>query len=967
MRNGSSFYVKEFSLKKTLRIASLIVVIYLIREYFYRAVSKFIIAPFGIDQIKQSTDLDVLALFIICGCLFRIIFLLFWKKQRPSVNSWINIGLITAGYLLIIRLPNVFTFVSIKLVPSIAYLDIALFAFLFFITKFRYYSYIKLTDSIRGFIEDDFNPEKNADILGRKQYATQVGLKILGTSPLEKAFVIAINSPWGFGKSGFLLLIEQFFQEKRSSEFVLNAIRYSSVLDVIEIHNLFTRQQDVIIVRYNPWKNFDNRKVVQDFFDELSTAISKYDSQLSQKVKSYAAFLNKLDESIFAKVIELAIDAFQSEQTLLQLFEEINISIKRIQKRIIVFVDDLDRLTGDELVDILKLIRNTGNFANTFFILAYDHNYVLNTIDKQNLISFKEEYLHKIVQLEVVLPIFKRNILLQFLEQQIREYSNYDFDKIRFAINEISTISVLRNPAPGTSQSNPELIAEYFFRLQEMDDSLIFAIFRNPRDVVRFVNSFKLSFDAIGAVADVYEIILLEILKVKYLSIYQLVSNKRFLKVVDQKYDLDDDEFDRFMNENTVKLININVADVATLKVLLRSIFNPQRKIYFRSVKYPIYFDIYFTYQSPKLFQLKDIEEAIRSRDIDKIIGVIDESVKTDTVADLRNFVDSQTEFGQKSDFETILKVLFYIAKYGYKEKGYHTVFQVRSMLRNKSVIDRFYKNTPDELSNLLLSILKDNRYDLVTRSEIAWDELYKIVNKDEQIDGNLLINNKEELQRILLQCFKEKINLANGFEPDIFSFYIKNLENIELGTRRIIITADANHVMHEFIKKFSYDYFKYYFLRKHPEPASDGQYFHLDPFILYYFNNQWDEIYKQLQSVRPNFQRSNDERAFYNFLNDALILAKSNLNEKFLIKDKDRITLAENVLSKRDIRLKFVVPSGKIASINKVVDDIRRLRGVLNVEENESDSGTRYLNVIISEDADQNAITGSIEGILDN
>lgn len=656
-------YLKEFKWQNFLRVFAIITTIYLCRKYFFYGVNKFIIVPFQIDQINSSIDLDILAFLIFTGCIIRVLYLILFRDQKPCINSCINIFLVITCYCLVVRFSGAFILEPIGY--AVKYLDVLFFAVISVITKFKYYSSNKPFNSKNGFIEDDFQPERNNDILGRRKYACQIGIKILDTQPLRKAFVIAINSPWGFGKSGFLLLLEEFFQKKQLSEFSekINSIYPTRPYNLI--NELYSNHQNTIIVKYNPWKNFDDKKTIQDFFDELSSSINQYDSNLSKKIKDYGNYFNKLDDSVFTKFIELTVDSVQSEQTLTGLFQEINNSILRIQKKIIVFVDDLDRLTGDELIDILKLIRNTANFKNTFFIVAYDHNYVLNSIDKKRLISNKEEYLQKIVQLEITLPIFKKNILLQFLDEEIKGYgiSELEFQDIKNAINEISGIIVFKKPKEETSQTKQFDINEFIFRSEEPDNSLIFRVFQNIRDVVRFVNSFKLSFESIGNLGDVYEIIMLEFLKIKYLSAYQMVATKKFLHIVKKQYEFDFEEFDEFMNINIASIYNILPTNIEVIRTILEKIFSSTRKTYFRSIKHPQYFDIYFTYQAPNLTALQKIEDALKIG-IDRVISVIDESVKDGSFEDLRNFLDSQTEFSSKNDFEIILKTLFYIAKY---------------------------------------------------------------------------------------------------------------------------------------------------------------------------------------------------------------------------------------------------------------------------------------------------------------
>lgn len=659
-------YFKEKKLHKSFKVLAIVVFIYFCRYYFVKGVTKFIISPFKINQVNTSIDLDILATLIFLACFARIIYLVFFRSQKPSVSSWVNIVLLTTCYCLVVRFSDAFVLEPIGYFQKIKYLDVLFFALLLLITNFEYYSPNNENASINGFIEDDFHPERNIDILGRKRYAWQVALKILDTRSLKKAFVIAINSPWGFGKSGFLLLLEDFFKKKSFTQFE-NEVRSIPIYASNPSKHLYISHQNTILVRYNPWKNFDDKKTVQDFFDELSSSISYYDSQLSKKIKSYGSYLSKLDDSIFSKLVDITIDSFEDEQTLTNLFEKINSSIDRIKKRIVVFVDDLDRLTGDELIDILRLIRNTANFKNTFFIVAYDHNYVLNTIEKQNLISNKEEYLQKIVQLEITLPIFSKNILLQFLNEEIKKWNllDLDFQKIDTAIAEISSITVERTPIQ-TSQNNSNADFDFFSAMENKEDTLIFNIFQNVRDVVRFINAYKLSYESICKFGDVYEIIMLDFLKTKYLSIYQMIASKKFLHTVDQKYEFDFDAFDNFAKQESISELNIKSTETDVIRTILKQTFSPKRIIYFRSVKYPQYFDIYFTYQTPNLTSLEKIEKALKLG-IDDVIKVIDESVQNQTFDDLRSFLDSQTEFTSKAEFEIIFKTLFYIAKYDNK------------------------------------------------------------------------------------------------------------------------------------------------------------------------------------------------------------------------------------------------------------------------------------------------------------
>ncbi len=71
------------------------------------------------------------------------------------------------------------------------------------------------------------------------------------------------------------------------------------------------------------------------------------------------------------------------------------------------FSDDLDRLDGDEILEVFKTIRNSFDIANTIFILGFDIDYVITQIE--DMVKGKEngralEYLAKIFQMMLFMP-----------------------------------------------------------------------------------------------------------------------------------------------------------------------------------------------------------------------------------------------------------------------------------------------------------------------------------------------------------------------------------------------------------------------------------------------------------------------------------------------------------------------------------------------------------------------------------
>ena len=47
-------------------------------------------------------------------------------------------------------------------------------------------------------------------------------------------------------------------------------------------------------------------------------------------------------------------------------------ALKELEQPVIVVIDDIDRLTTEEIRDIFKLVRQTASFPNRIYVLDYD-------------------------------------------------------------------------------------------------------------------------------------------------------------------------------------------------------------------------------------------------------------------------------------------------------------------------------------------------------------------------------------------------------------------------------------------------------------------------------------------------------------------------------------------------------------------------------------------------------------------
>lgn len=226
--------------------------------------------------------------------------------------------------------------------------------------------------------EANKNNEIRPEVLGYSEYAAKI-VQYVQNNNFDTAFAIGINAPWGYGKTSFLNLLEQEFR----------------------------KSDRTIVVEFPVWRSQQPNLMLQDFFETLQDKLQPYYHSLP--FGAYSRKLLMLKDNAFAQLIQVGLETFNNfanSLPLSNLFDQINEVLEKIDRKLIILIDDTDRLNKSELPEILKLIRNTANFCNTFFVVTYDRNYLISNL--RNEYPHKtEKFLDKIFQLEINLPYFE--------------------------------------------------------------------------------------------------------------------------------------------------------------------------------------------------------------------------------------------------------------------------------------------------------------------------------------------------------------------------------------------------------------------------------------------------------------------------------------------------------------------------------------------------------------------------------
>lgn len=472
-------------------IPALAVVYILFHAFFEKLFTVAVVKPF-LSYCTSSVLNDLIFIVIFFGIVIFCIYRIFKRYYISDKRFFLSLILfLLLGYYRLTS--DVWAFESFTFCDGLKYIDVILtFLIGVFFVKISFYLFNEEEaddKENKGFCLDAPLSESGTDRLNREDLVKQVCERIQNTANRDVSFAIGVTSEWGNGKTSFLNLIERHLDKNKR-----------------------------VIIHYNPWLNSDRKSATLSFFDEMSSALRAYDSSLSNDILKYAKMLIDSSADKYANLLNTCL-SLDGTSTLRERFEEINDAIKRTKLQIIVFIDDLDRLYDSEILEVLSLIRNSANFSNTIFIVAYDRNYLVSALEKVNNYH-PHAYLEKIFQLELPLPQFERSIIASILQDKLLPYLSDD-DKEE--LERIVSIPI---------ESYNYKYYLYSDVIRTVPNFILDGI-KTIRDVNRLVNSFLVSYDSLKNEIVLDDLLKLELLKIKYLGVYELLANnmKQFLRI----------------------------------------------------------------------------------------------------------------------------------------------------------------------------------------------------------------------------------------------------------------------------------------------------------------------------------------------------------------------------------------------------------------------------------------------------
>ena len=325
------------------------------------------------------------------------------------------------------------------------------------------------------------------DKLDRKAFSESV-VTSLSRIDASAGFVLSVEGAWGSGKTSTLAMIEALLNKEHAE----------------------TRP---VIVHFNPWLIGDRDALLRQFLAKIALAVEMADhvgdsKKVAEELKTYAKVFEfaKLIPgaepwaSIVKSVLESGGNAVSAAADhkctdIETQKNKVEGALKKFPKRIIVFVDDLDRLFPNEVFEIVRIIKAVGDLPHVGYVLSFDPSYVNEALEKASVPN-ASVYLEKIVQVRMPLPI------LSFAARE------------RLIENALKSLD---------SQARKSYFKESERRLSKFYFSGLRDLVEQPRDIVRIFNTVKMIEPFLRGEVVLADVIGLAALMVKALPVYELL------------------------------------------------------------------------------------------------------------------------------------------------------------------------------------------------------------------------------------------------------------------------------------------------------------------------------------------------------------------------------------------------------------------------------------------------------------
>ena len=254
------------------------------------------------------------------------------------------------------------------------------------------------------FISDVEQTSAKDDLLGLAEDAERFAERVLnGGAP--DSIVFGLDAPWGIGKSSFMNFCIEYWERKRSSA--------------------------AIVYKFNLLRFEDASHLLEKFVDGLIRTIKKhvFVPEVQPVISSYSRFISGK-----AAISQFGISLEPGNYTVDDAFDDLASVVGLIPRKIVIVIDDLDRVGFDTVKKVLFAIKKSFTLPNVSYVLCYDTENIVGGKGIDRDMDGVRDFLEKFVNVKVSL-FLRADILAKYINENLEQAlrNNLQLDPITVA------------------------------------------------------------------------------------------------------------------------------------------------------------------------------------------------------------------------------------------------------------------------------------------------------------------------------------------------------------------------------------------------------------------------------------------------------------------------------------------------------------------------------------------------------
>lgn len=303
---------------------------------------------------------------------------------------------------------------------------------------------------------------------------------------------VALNGPWGSGKSSALNLIRHHLENKKDSD----------NLEIIDFKCWWFRGEEALTLAFLQELNASLAKNLGSKARELIPQLGK---KLLQVGPVLGPIANYASGGILGPITKGTMDFgkkfFSDRESVEGLFQKLSQALEEQSKRFLILIDDIDRLTPDEALLVFRLVKSVGRLPNVIYLLVFDREIAERAVSEVYP-SEGPHFLEKIIQASFDVPLPARD----------------DLNAVAWA-----HIASLDGQMDYTDE------AEEMRRFMNVYYDAISPYLNTPRDLTRLFNATEVSWPAVAGEVNLADYVALEVMRLFEPALYNAVRTSKDL------------------------------------------------------------------------------------------------------------------------------------------------------------------------------------------------------------------------------------------------------------------------------------------------------------------------------------------------------------------------------------------------------------------------------------------------------